>query len=93
MDHELAGVSKGGGVSETLIKRLEAAKAYLGRCYVLHPDYRREDHPHHSSYALVDVRATFARVRNRMRQQPSFAEAVAQVRHRLRLVHGRAEAA
>jgi hypothetical protein len=72
---------------------LEQAKAYLGERYVLHPRYRREDHPHHSSYALVDVRATFARVRNRMKQQPSFAEAVAQVKHKLRLVHGRAQAA
>jgi hypothetical protein len=72
--------------------KLADAKAYLGARYVLSPHYRREDHPHHSCYALVDVRATFRRVRNRMRQQPSFVEAVAQVRQKLRLVHGKVAA-
>jgi hypothetical protein len=72
--------------------KLQEAKAYLGNCYVLSPHYRREDHPNHSCYALVDVRATFRRVRNRMKQQPSFVEAVAQVRQRLRLVHGKVAA-
>ena len=63
---------------------LSEAIAYLGRSYVLHPQY--EPQPHHSSYALVNVRATWERVRAR---QPSFVEAVEQTRQRLRLVHGR----
>jgi hypothetical protein len=67
---------------------IEQAKAWLADRYVLHADYRPEDHRHHSCYALVDLRATFARVRARMR--PSFSEAVRQTRERLRVVHGRA---
>lgn len=64
---------------------LTDAKAYLGPSYVLHTDYRPEEHKHHSAYALVDLRATFARVRARMR--PSFSEAVRQTRDKLRAVH------
>jgi hypothetical protein len=72
---------------------LEEAKAFLGTAHVLSPKYRAEAYPHHSCYALVDVRVTFMRVRHRMRQQPSFADAVAQARQRLRLVYGKTEAA
>lgn len=61
------------------------AKAYLGAQYVFSPDYRLT--AHHSVYALVDVRATCARVRLKMR--PSFASVVEQVKKRLRVVHGR----
>lgn len=68
---------------------LESAKSWLGPRYVLHPAYRAADHPHHSAYALVDVRATFERVRQRMQQQASFSDMVEQTRKRLRLVHGR----
>ena len=64
---------------------LDQAKAHLGASYVLHADYRLT--AHHSVYALVDVRATCARVRSRMR--PSFASAVEQVKKRMRVVHGR----
>jgi len=63
---------------------LSEAKAYLSTGWVLHPDY--EPSGHHSVYALVDVRATCARVRLKMR--PSFASAVEQVKKRLRIVHG-----
>jgi len=62
---------------------IEQAKEFLGVRWVLHPQY--EPAPHHSCYALVDLRATFARVRMRMR--PSFSEAVRQTRERLRAVH------
>jgi hypothetical protein len=64
---------------------LSDAKSFLGPSYVLHADYQPEDHAHHSAYAHVDLRATFARVRARMR--PSFSEAVRQTRERLRAVH------
>jgi len=64
---------------------LSDAKEYMGDRYVLHADYRPEEHKHHSAYAHVDLRATFARVRARMR--PSFSEAVRQTRERLRAVH------
>ena len=60
---------------------------WLGPRYVLHPAYRPQ--PHHSNYARVDLAVTFARVRNRMRQEQSFSGAVEQVRQRLRMVHGR----
>jgi|HubBroStandDraft_4_1064222.scaffolds.fasta_scaffold39605_8 hypothetical protein len=62
---------------------IEQAKEFLGVRWVLHPEYERQ--AHHSCYALVDLRATFARVRARMR--PSFSEAVRQTRDRLRAVH------
>lgn len=65
---------------------LSDAKTFLGDRHVLHPNYQPQQH--HSSYALVDLRATFARVRARMR--PSFSEAVRQTREKLRMVHGRA---
>ena len=64
---------------------LADAKSFLGQSHVLHADYRPEEHRHHSAYAHVDLRATFARVRMRMR--PSFSEAVRQTRERLRAVH------
>jgi len=65
---------------------IDQAKSYLGVGYVFHADYRLEKRPHHSVFALVDVRATCVRVRSRMR--PSFASAVEQVKKRLRVVHG-----
>jgi len=64
------------------------AKLWMGARYVLHPAYLVASHPHHSAYALVDLRATFARVRLRMAQPASFADAVSQVKARLRIVHG-----
>ena len=64
---------------------IDECKSFLGPSYVLHADYRPDEHKHHSAYALVDLRATFARVRARMR--PSFSEAVRQTRERLRAVH------
>lgn len=67
---------------------LIAAKEWLGRRFVLHPDYQPE--PHHSNYARVDVRETFMRVRARLKQERSFVGAVEQVRVKLRLMHGRA---
>lgn len=66
---------------------LDEAKIWLGPSYVFHPAYRTADHPNHSSYARVDVQATFERV-----GQQSFTSAVEQVRQRLRLIHGRAVA-
>lgn len=42
------------------------AIAHLGPRYVLSAHYQPQ--PHHSSYAEVDVRITWARVRHRMRQ-------------------------
>ncbi len=67
---------------------IDEAKSYLGAQYVFHADYRLT--AHHSVYALVDVRATCARVRLKMR--PSFASAVEQVKKRLRVVHGKGAA-
>jgi hypothetical protein len=66
---------------------LTEAKADLGDRYVLSPNYRAAEHPHHSAYARVDLRATFERVRERMR--PSFSDAVSEVRQKLRLVYGK----
>jgi hypothetical protein len=48
---------------------LEAAKDWLGLRYVLHLSYRAKDNPQHSSYALVDLRETFKRVRARQPAQ------------------------
>jgi len=67
---------------------LAEAQQWMGARYVLHPAYLVASHPHHSAYALVDLRATFARVRLRMAQPASFADAVSQVKARLRIVHG-----
>ena len=75
-------------------RRLEAIR-YLGANYVLHPQYRAADHPWHSSYARIDVRLTFLRVRRRMRElakQPlslSLSAAVEDHKQRLRLAHSR----
>lgn len=69
---------------------IHEAKSWLGTSYVLHPAY--EPQPHHSSHALVNVGVTWMRVRHRMRQERSFADAVEQTRQRLRLVHGRVAA-
>jgi len=69
---------------------LDEAIADMAERYVLHPAYRAANHPHHSAYAEVDVRVTFMRVRGRMRQPrpaPSFSDAVAQAKQRLRVVH------
>jgi hypothetical protein len=69
---------------------LPEAKAYLGRSWVLHPDYQPV--PHHSNYALVNVGHTFMRVRHRLKQQRSFSGEVEQVRAKLRLIHGKVAA-
>ena len=78
----------------TEARRLAAIR-YMGASYVLHPQYKAADHPWHSSYARVDVRLTFLRVRRRMRdlaKQPlsqSLSAAVEDHKQRLRLAHSR----
>ena len=78
----------------TEARRLEAIR-YLGEHYVLHPEYNAADHPWHSSYARVDVRLTFLRVRCRMRELAkqalgqSLSAAVEDHKQRLRLAHSR----
>ena len=78
----------------TEARRLEAIR-YLGANYVLHPQYKAADHPWHSSYARIDVRLTFARVRRRMRElaneplSQSLSAAVEDHKQRLRLAHSR----
>lgn len=67
--------------------KLLEAKLWLSDHYVFHPAYQPQ--PQHSSYALVDVRLTCARVRHRMRQQKSFTSEVEKAKQKLRLIHGR----
>lgn len=69
---------------------ISEAKAHLGAHWVLHPAYQSQ--PQHSSYALVDVRLTCARVRHRMRKQKSFTSEVEKAKQKLRLIHGRVAA-
>lgn len=71
---------------------LDEAKAYLGPAYVFygHGKHQWKDYPQHSSYALVDVRATVERVKRQ--RQESFSSAVEQHKQKLRLVYGRVAA-
>ena len=81
-------------MNRTEARRLEAIR-YLGASYVLHAQYKAADHPWHSSYARIDVRLTFLRVRRRMgelAEQPlsqSLSAAVEDHKQRLRLAHSR----
>ena len=78
----------------TEARRLQAIR-YLGASYVLHPQYEPADHPWHSSYARIDVRLTFLRVRRRMRDLAeqalgqSLSAAIEDHKQRLRLAHSR----
>ena len=81
-------------MNRTEARRLEAIR-YLGASYVLHPQYKAADHPWHSSYARIDVRLTFLRVRRRMRElakptlSQSLSAAIEDHKQRLRLAHSR----
>lgn len=73
---------------------IDAAKEFLGSSWVLHPAYDPKHHPWHSTHALVNVLATWERVRNRTKVQQaaadtSFSSTVDQVKRRLRLVYGK----
>jgi hypothetical protein len=64
----------------------EEAIAYMGTRYVFHAAYKSQEN--HSAYVEVDVKLTFFRVRDRLRQERSLSAAVADVKQRLHAVHG-----
>jgi hypothetical protein len=77
----------------TIEEKLAEAKAWMGARYCMHPDYKTNPCPWHSTvfrWPGYDLRDAFKRVR--ARDQPSFSDVVAQTRQKLRLVYGKVQA-
>jgi len=53
-----------GRTAKDLRVTIDECKAYLAHSWVLHPDYRPERHPQHSSFEPVNIRLTFAHIKH-----------------------------